>query len=103
MTRKEIERAITEIVNIYCNSQAPLAETQRKMRQPVERLLADEREKAREMCANHLEIVAHRYGLSNPIGQELLHGAEFMRQLDLTKPESDLAASSREEGESNAG
>lgn len=100
MSRKEIERAITEIVNIYCNSQAPLAETQRKMRQPIERLLADEREKAiawgrvdqhKEDC----EDIDCKYARVQ--GKRIKGCPKYLalqRQLDLTKY---LAASSREE------
>lgn len=87
----------------------------------IERLLADEREKAREKvlweisgdiaAITRLKEVAKAGRVSVPDTTpkervRQLHGAmnwlqsliERIRQLDLTKPESDLASSSREEG-----
>lgn len=76
------------------------AELSRELFAEIERLLADEWEKVREMCA----VVADEFPYSvhgtkkGTRKQECItnqHIADAIRQLDLTK---DLAASSREKG-----
>ena len=67
-------------------------------------ILADEREKVRKMflekLKKHREFVSERniqpYDAIRE--SELIIAESAIRQLDLTKPKSDLAASSREEG-----
>lgn len=56
----------------------------------IERLLADEREKVREMCAHYLEVEADRDTIVEdelkPLGQTILKTAALhLRLLDLTK------------------
>ena len=65
----------------------------RTLSKEIERLLADEREKMREMCAHYLEVEADRDTIVEdelkPLGQTILKTAALhLRLLDLTAPSS---------------
>ncbi len=75
MSREELERVITEIVNICACTDCSVSRIHKDALEVIERLLADEREKVREMCAKKVEEGIGDYG----------HIAKAIRQLDLTK------------------
>ena len=71
---------------------AGVVEPYKAVKAYIERLLADEREKVREMCAVHIEQWINHWFKWRDAAPSL---AQEIRQLDLTK---DPAPSGREEG-----
>lgn len=105
MSREELEHSIAEIVNICACPDCSVPLMHKETLEVVERLLAEAREKVREMCVEVIKLapIQHResrqhLGEMVPDGEGTVQGILYLvKQLDLTKLESDLAASSREE------